>query len=88
VIYVFDSGPLIVLFRHYYPERFPSLWQRFARAIGEGTIVSVREVSREIEGIDDRLSAWARRSVVQKHLPHGGGDLVRRRRPHELSADS
>ena len=24
--YVFDSGPLINLFRHYYRERFPSLW--------------------------------------------------------------
>src|SRR5690606_5661599 len=22
-----DSGPLIDMFRHYYPERFPSLWQ-------------------------------------------------------------
>ena len=24
-IYVFDSGPLIDMFRHYYRERFPSL---------------------------------------------------------------
>jgi hypothetical protein len=69
VIYVFDSGPLIVLFRHYYPERFPSLWQRFDPAIAKGTIVSVREVSREIEGADDRLSAWAKRSREVFHSP-------------------
>lgn len=26
-VYVFDSGPLIDLFRHYYRDRFPSLWE-------------------------------------------------------------
>lgn len=31
-IYVFDSGPLIDLFRHYYPSRFPSLWEHLRRS--------------------------------------------------------
>ncbi|GAH81232.1 unnamed protein product, partial [marine sediment metagenome] len=29
MIYVFDSDTLIDLFRHYYLERFPTLWQNF-----------------------------------------------------------
>ena len=58
MIYVFDSSPLIVLFRHYYPERFPSLWEKFDSMISSQQIISVREVSNELEGQEDRLSAW------------------------------
>ena len=59
MIYVFDSSPLIVLFRHYYPERFPSLWEKFDSMISAQRIISVREVSKELEGQEDRLSDWA-----------------------------
>ena len=55
-IYVFDSGPLIDLFRHYYRERFPSLWQQFDEMVEDGRITSTREVSNELEGHEDRLS--------------------------------
>lgn len=58
MIYVFDSSPLIVLFRHYYPERFPSLWKKFDSMILAQRIISVREVSNELEGQEDRLSVW------------------------------
>lgn len=43
--YVLDSGPLINMFRHYYADRFPSLWQRFDGMVEAGEIVSVSEVA-------------------------------------------
>ncbi|MCP4107393.1 MAG: DUF4411 family protein [Desulfobacteraceae bacterium] len=60
--YIFDSSPLIILFRHFYPRRFPSLWERFESMIEENKIISVREVFNEINsyGNEDRLIEWAR----------------------------
>lgn len=75
MIYVFDSDALIVLFRNYYPMRFPSLWKKFEEYITEGKIVSVREVYNEIEGYSDRLGEWAKENrdffnyLLQKNLP-------------------
>jgi hypothetical protein len=60
MIYVFDSSPLIVLFRHYYPDRFPSLWENFDALVLEHRIISVREVRKELEGYGDRLSDWVK----------------------------
>jgi len=60
MIYVFDSSTLIDLFRHYYPNRFPSLWERFAQAVEAESIISVREVFNEIGQGDDRLLEWAK----------------------------
>lgn len=54
--YVFDSNTLIALFRHYYPGRFPSLWQKFAQAVDSQTIISVREVKNEISQQEDALA--------------------------------
>jgi len=62
MIYVFDSDALIVLFRNYYPMRFPSLWKKFEGYIKKGKIVSVREVFNEIEGYGDRLAEWAKKN--------------------------
>lgn len=58
--YVFDSGPLIVLFNHYYPGRFPSLWERFDETVNSGRITSTREVFNELEGRGDMLSDWCK----------------------------
>ncbi len=58
--YVFDSDSLINLFWHYYPERFPTLWQKFDVLVSEGKIVSVREVFNEIGSSEDLLGAWAK----------------------------
>lgn len=58
--YVFDSSPLIDLFRHYYPDRFPSLWENFDALVLERRIISVREVRKELEGHGDRLSDWVK----------------------------
>ena len=60
MIYVFDSSPLIVLFRHYYLDRFPSLWENFDALVLEHRIISVREVRKELEGHGDRLSDWVK----------------------------
>ncbi len=60
MIYVFDSSSLIDLFKHYYLNRFPSLWANFDALIAEHRITSVREVRRELQGHGDRLSDWVK----------------------------
>jgi len=47
-MYVFDTNCFIVLFNHFYLDRFPSLWERFDNLILDGDIISVREVYNEI----------------------------------------
>jgi hypothetical protein len=63
-LYIFDTGPLIDLFEHYYPTRFPTLWQSFDALVSDGQLVSVREVLKEIESHykEDRLKQWAKES--------------------------
>jgi hypothetical protein len=58
--YVFDSGPLIDLFRHYYLSRFPTLWDQFHALVLEGDLISVREVYNEINSQEDALTSWAK----------------------------
>lgn len=58
--YVFDSDSLINLFRHYYPERFPTLWEKFNTLVSEGELTSVREVFNEIGLSEDPLGTWAK----------------------------
>ncbi len=60
MIYIFDSSPLVDLFRHYYPERFPSLWENFDVLVLEQRIISVREVRNELEERGDSLSKWVK----------------------------
>jgi len=61
-MYVFDTGPLIVLFRNYYLDCFPTLWGKFEALISDSKIVSVREVANEINtyGNADRLTEWVK----------------------------
>ena len=56
--YIFDSGPLIDMFYHYYRQRFPSLWQLFDNMIESNLITSTREVFNELTNRDDSLSNW------------------------------
>jgi len=58
--YVFDSDSLINLFRHYYPERFPTLWEKFHALASAGELISVREVFNEIGSREDSLAIWAK----------------------------
>ena len=46
--YVFDTNSFRVL-GNYYPEQFPTFWEKFNRAVAIGKIASVREVRRELE---------------------------------------
>ena len=68
MIYVFDSGPLIWMFRYYYPDRFPSLWKQFDKMITYQRIISVKEVSRELDGQEDLLANWVanHKQIFQK----------------------
>lgn len=59
--YVFDCGPLIDLFRHYYPSRFPTLWEKFHALVLEEVFISVREVYNEINSRKDMLASWAKK---------------------------
>lgn len=59
--YVFDTNAFSQLFRSFYRNRFPTLWEQFDELIANGEITSTREVAREIEG--DRTEAlreWAK----------------------------
>lgn len=48
MVYIFDTSSLHV-FRSYFPEQFPTLWERLDAAAVAGTVRSVREVRRELE---------------------------------------
>lgn len=57
--YVFDNGPLSMLFKNYFRSVFPTLWGNFDDLIASGEIVSVREVAREIaDSSIEVLRAW------------------------------
>jgi len=58
--YVFDTGIFINIIYHYYPDRFPSFWEKFDSAIIDGHIVSASEVFREIEKIENSVFNWAK----------------------------
>ena len=49
MIYVFDNSPLSVLFKNYYRGVFKTLWEGFDELVEDGSIISTREVLREIE---------------------------------------
>ena len=60
--YVFDTSVLSAMFKHYFRDRFPTLWGNLDSLIAEEAVVSVREVKRE-------LGAWkgADRKWIREH---------------------
>lgn len=48
MLYVFDTNSFIVL-GHYFPNQFPSFWERFDGAVADGKVVSTREVYLELD---------------------------------------
>lgn len=60
MVYVFDCNSLLEL-QAYYPETFPSFWRRFDYLVGQGRIVSVAEVRKELDflAVSEHLIAWA-----------------------------
>ncbi|MFN0158745.1 MAG: PIN domain-containing protein [Bacteroidota bacterium] len=61
MIYVFDTGPFVVL-RNYYPATFKSLWAGLEGLVETGTIVSTREVYNELLNFNDApfVQEWAK----------------------------
>jgi Domain of unknown function (DUF4411) len=61
-MYVFDTNSLSVILKHYYPERFPSLWIKFNEMLADGDVVLVRESYNEIMKLNanDRPARWAK----------------------------
>lgn len=72
MVYVFDNSSLIVLFNHFYPDRFPSLWERFELLKEEQRIISVREVANELERYagKNRLIGWIKNNRDFFHQPN------------------
>jgi Domain of unknown function (DUF4411) len=59
VIYSFDTSSFIRL-NSYYPDVFPAFWQHFDGAVKAGTVISTREVLRELGREDpDHVLTWA-----------------------------
>ena len=48
MVYVFDTSSFIVI-GHYYPQQFPNFWKQLNRTVGVGSVISVREVLRELD---------------------------------------
>ena len=61
-MYVFDTNSLSVILKHYYPERFPSLWTKLDEMLTNGDINLVRESYNEIMRLNakDRPALWAK----------------------------
>jgi hypothetical protein len=59
MVYFFDTSSLIVL-SHYFPDRFPSFWERFDQMVSKGRILSCREVMNELDSQATRphLLSW------------------------------
>ena len=49
MMYVLDTSILIEISERYYPEVFPSLWDKINELILDDTIVSLKEVLKEID---------------------------------------
>jgi hypothetical protein len=48
------------LFKHYFPSRFPSLWNNYNALIESNRIISVREVYGELFDQKDDLAKWCK----------------------------
>ncbi len=68
--YVFDTGAFVVL-RNFYPSTFPSLWKGIDALAGNGTILSVREVFKELHNFNDAdfIQDWARQHKAVYAIP-------------------
>lgn len=61
--YVFDTSPLSALFKNYYPDTFPTLWENFDNLVNDGRLTSTRENLREVmDGAPDECIEWAKRN--------------------------
>jgi hypothetical protein len=60
-LFCIDTCAILDLFGRKYPrDLYPNLWPAFESAVVQGTIISVREVYREIKSRDDAVADWAK----------------------------
>lgn len=62
MIYVFDNNSLSNILNHYYPERFPTFWEKYDKIVEIGNLLSVREVRNELtlKFDDDKIDRLAK----------------------------
>jgi len=62
MIYVFDNNSLSNILNHYYPERFPTFWERYDKIVEAENLLSVREVRNELtlKFEDDKIDRLAK----------------------------
>lgn len=53
MLYVFDTNSFTVL-RHYFPDHFPSVWEKIGLLVFQEQFISVLEVFRELEAGGNR----------------------------------
>ena len=63
MVYVLDTNSVRVI-GNYYPDRFPSFWEKFDTSVDQGNIISVREVYREL---DFQIRKPSLREWVENH---------------------
>lgn len=68
--YVIDSSVIIDM-KHYYPDIFKELWDKFNILVSSEEIISVREAYNEITGREDFLSDWAEKNKEIFYEPEG-----------------
>jgi hypothetical protein len=69
--YIFDTNSMAAL-SHYYPKRFPTFWKLFDKAIDAEEVVSVREVSRELDNhtfLQPWLADWIKQHKTMFRVP-------------------
>ena len=79
--YVFDTSILIVMFKHYYKDRFPSLWKKIEECVNQERIISVREAGKEIDkyhAVDDLTNGNLVIRVSFLHLRRKKQNLLQR----------
>ena len=47
--YIFDACSLNVIIKSFYEKRFPTFWEKFDELANNKTIISIKEVKRELE---------------------------------------
>jgi len=65
--YVFDSDSLINLFRHYYPERFPTLWEQFdALVLKQKNILFLESTVEELKFVSEIFQVLHFQAMIRK----------------------
>jgi hypothetical protein len=63
VVYIFDTNVFVAL-GHFYPQRFPTIWERMDQLVHDEDLLSVREVRNEIELVcaSEHINEWVKRN--------------------------